>query len=510
MQSKIEASQLLEAIEQPVIVLDADHNIVGANRTAVMLSGKSEADVIGSKCYEIFHGKEEPVEDCPMEVLLRSGSSATAEVAIGAEDAPYLVSCSTARTNGQGIEEIVHVGVDMSEMKRRRSEQIMHHEAQHRDRRLRSVRTMSAGIAHQFNNILMIIMGNTEHALMTLPENSPIRSCIETIREQTNRAAELCTYLTFFAGEGKGPVSLLDLSGLVEEMKQAFNVVTAKNITVEYDLCCELPPIQVDRSQLRQIVLDRVSHASEDLGGNPGKIRIATGVIDCDDMYWRDRKFEHEFQPGRHVFLSVTNSEARSSVDGEELVDPFTTGSVVEHGLGIASVVGMIHGNEGTATAYHEHGKEAAFRILFPVAANAASHAKSPSVSSKWKGSGTVLLVDDEADVRYVVRLMLRKLGFEVVMAANGQEALDMFRDNGERFRLVILDNRMPGRRGREVFKEMRRIRSDVTAILCSGFISEEDAEEIEEEGFAGYIRKPFISRVLRETVQSVLEPVPA
>jgi CheY-like chemotaxis protein len=373
--------------------------------------------------------------------------------------------------------------------------------------KLESLGILAGGIAHDFNNLLMAILGNADLALLALSPASPAHPNVEQIVRASQRAADLCSQMLAYSGKGRFVVGLYDLSEIVREMMQMLEVSVSKKANVRYSFAADLPAIEVDVTQMRQIIMNLITNASEALGDQSGYISVSTGVMDCDRAYLAESYLDDKLLEGKYVYLEV--ADTGSGIDEEtrrRIFDPFFTTKFTGRGLGLAAVLGIVRGHQGAIKVYSEVGQGTTFKVLLP-AREWAQENRVPSAAHSvppLPGGGTVLLIDDDPEVREVGSQMLERLGFKVLTAAHGQEGLKVFQARGGEIDCVILDLTMPEMGGEEVFRELRRLRSDVRVILSSGYNEQEVTQRFAGKGLAGFIQKPYRVANLQEILGRV------
>ncbi len=373
--------------------------------------------------------------------------------------------------------------------------------------KLESLGLLAGGIAHDFNNLLVAVLGNAELATATLPPAAPERGYLRAIETAAERAAGLANQLLAYSGRGKFLVEPIDLSDLVEEMAHLVGVSVSKNAVVEYDLARDLPLLECDATQLRQVVINLITNASEAIGDGTGFVSIVTGQMDCDAEFLAGTLGGREMREGRYVFVEVAdNGCGMDEETREKIFDPFFTTKFTGRGLGLAAVLGIVRSHEGAVRVQSEPGRGTTIRVLLPCLERSAPEPPVPeAVEEAWRGQGTVLLVDDEETVRQVGSSMIELLGFEVVTAVDGGEAVSIFRERSEDIVLVLLDLTMPRMGGAQTLAELRRIRKDVRIVLSSGYTEQDTTSTLLEEGRAVFIQKPYRIEALRDSFRQIL-----
>jgi PAS domain S-box-containing protein len=376
--------------------------------------------------------------------------------------------------------------------------------------KLESLGVLAGGVAHDFNNLLMAVLGNMDLALAKLPAESPAADNVHQAMAAARRAADLTNRLLAYSGRGAFVVESMDLNHVIEENVAMLGAAIAKTATLGVRLHRPLPPVTADAAQVQQVVMNLITNASEALGGRAGSITLATGVQECDARYLRRSSLEEKPAPGRFVWLEVADTGCGMSEETVlRLFDPFFTTKFSGRGLGMSAVLGIVRGHRGAIVVDSVAGAGTTIRVLFPIgraaveAAPGRAAAAEPPAAPKL--SGRLLIVDDEALVLSVCSAMAKLLGLEVLTAVDGEEALAVFRREGESISAVLLDMTMPRLDGLATFRELRRIRADVPVILCSGFTEQEIAERFADEGLAGFLQKPYDLKSLKKALDLVL-----
>ena len=375
--------------------------------------------------------------------------------------------------------------------------------------KLESLGVLAGGIAHDFNNLLVAILGNAELALRDLSEVSPARGSVEEIRKASVRAAELTGQMLAYSGKGSFVVRPLDLNDLVHEMGHLLEVSISKRTALKYDLAPDLPAVEADASQIRQVVMNLITNASDAIGGRSGAITVRTDVVDMTRSYLEEMYVDEALPEGCYVCLEVSDTGGGMDSDTlPKIFDPFFSTKFAGRGLGLAAVLGIVRGHRGAIGVHSEVGKGTTFRVFLPCTEKelpTPAEGAEPAVES-WRGSGTVLIVDDEESVRNVARAMLERFGLTVLTAPDGHSGVETFRRYKDELVLVLLDMTMPRMSGEEAFKEMHEIRPDVPIILASGYEQEDATSHFIGKGLAGFIQKPFQLSALIGKVRAAIE----
>jgi PAS domain S-box-containing protein len=400
---------------------------------------------------------------------------------------------------------------DLTDIKRAEAEQLKLEQQVMQSQKLESLGVLAGGIAHDFNNLLTSILGNADLALSELSPVSPARVYLDDIEQVSRRAADLCRQMLAYSGKGKFVVQSLSLNEVVREMAYLLSVSISKKVVVKYNFFDNLPSVMADATQLRQIVMNLITNASEAIGEVSGVVTLTTGVMDCDDAYLASVVGDNDrHTAGQYVYLEV--SDTGCGMDPEtvsRIFDPFFTTKFTGRGLGLAAVMGIVRGHHGALRVYSEKGHGTTFKVLFPAHHSPAQALEQQNrTSDDWRAHGLVLLVDDEESIRSMGRHMLERAGFEVITAANGREAVDVFEQRHREIRLVVLDMTMPHLDGEACFRELRRISPTVKVVMTSGYNEQDVINRFVGKGLAGFIQKPYKSSDLIPKLREILEHV--
>ncbi len=402
---------------------------------------------------------------------------------------------------------------DISERKRAAAErQEFAHKLQE-TQKLESLGVLAGGIAHDFNNILTSIFGNASLARLELPSGSPAAENLTAITEGSQRAADLCRQMLAYSGKGSFVVRRLSLNRLVEETTHLLKISISKKAELRFNLSPALAAIDADATQIRQVIMNLVINASEAIGDHTGVISLNTSLAQVTRDYLREGGLvvTQEMPAGPYVCLEVSDTGCGMSPETQaKIFDPFFTTKFSGRGLGLAAVLGIVRSHKGALKLSSEPGRGTTFKLLFPCSTGTAETAAVDQVvKTTWRGQGWVLVVDDEESVRSTAAAMLRKLGFEVVLAADGREALAAFQAEPDRYALVLLDLTMPKMDGQQSFLELRSLRRNVPVVLMSGFNEQEVFSQFAEKGSLDFLQKPFGFEAMNKVVQGVLAGAP-
>lgn len=402
---------------------------------------------------------------------------------------------------------------DVTERKKAEEDRLLMERQMQQAQQLESLGVLAGGIAHDFNNILMAILGHADLALDEISPSSPVHDSLQEIEKASRRAAELCRQMLAYSGRGKFVVDTMALCDLIDEMAHLLRTSISKNAVLNLNLDRQAPLIRGDATQIRQIILNLIVNASEAVAERGGAITVTTGTAECARPDFADTILGDDLPEGLYVCLEV--SDTGSGMDKETLehiFEPFFTTKFTGRGLGLSAVLGIVRGHRAALSVRSEVGKGTTFRILFPAAeGNATAFGDEDLlVEEAWRGTGKILLVDDEETVRVIGKRMLERLGYEVLTANDGREALRIYRDQGKEIDLVLLDLTMPNMNGEAAHRELRRLDPGVRVILSSGYTEQDVAMRFERKHAVRFLQKPYTLAALRDCLRLSMPTDPA
>jgi PAS domain S-box-containing protein len=389
-------------------------------------------------------------------------------------------------------------------------------EAQSRHvQKLESIGVLAGGIAHDFNNLLHVILGNADIALSRLAGRSPARGPVEEVIRATMRAADLTRQMLAYSGKGAFVVRNLDLSNEVREMATLLRTAISKQATLVWELETDLPPVKADATQIRQIVMNLITNASDALQDADGAITLRTGVLDRSQLH----------QPGfasligdaegtadsseEMVYLEVHDTGAGMTPDTlRRIFDPFFSTKFSGRGLGLAAVMGIVRSHQGLIRIRTEPEQGTSFQVLFPSVRGKVTKQEKPSAArSEWRGEGTILVVEDEEEVREVAERILQDFGFRTIPAVDGRDALDVMESRGSEMTAILMDLSMPRMGGQEALRQLRQSWPDLPVIMMSGYTEEAVASQFSDAGpgVTAFLQKPFFAEDLIGVLRRVL-----
>ena len=393
---------------------------------------------------------------------------------------------------------------DLTERVRAEEERLrLETEMQH-GQKLESLGVLAGGIAHDFNNLLVGILGHAGLALSEVPPGSPAFERITQLQIAGQRAAELTNQMLTYSGKGRLVVQPTDLSAVVEEMANLLRAAVAKNARLNLDIARDLPAFEGDAAQVRQVIMNLITNASDAIGSDSGRIDVVTGRMLATRDYLREACVGSDLASGEFVFAEVRDSGCgMDETTLKRIFDPFFTTKFSGRGLGLAATLGIVRRHRGAIRIWSSPGTGTTFRVLLPATEMRVAKAQAPIAVCTTPEHARVLVVDDEMSVRAIAKESLVRAGFEVVTASDGESAVDLVRESP--FDGVLLDLTMPGMTGVDVFREMKRLRPELPIVLTSGYSRQQTAARFSTADIDGFIQKPFLPSALVRTLQAAV-----
>ena len=388
-----------------------------------------------------------------------------------------------------------------SEDRRRLEVQMQHAQ------KLESLGVLAGGIAHDFNNLLVGILGNVSVARDDEEQGTPRDELLGDIEIAARRAAELTTQLLAYAGKGRFNVQPLDVSAAVRETSSLLHSAISKRATLSLQLENELPMIAADGTQVRQVIMNLLTNASDALYDHTGEITLRTGTMHASKDYLGECLAADGVRAGQFVFVEVTDTGVGMTTETLlRIFDPFFTTKFTGRGLGLAATLGIVRGHRGALHVQSIPGTGTVFRVLFPVEESREPTNRTPlSVPGIAPRTGTILVVDDEETVRNVARRMLERSGYRVITASDGDEGLQRFAEEESVITAIILDVTMPRMTGTEVLAELRQRGKTVPVVLASGYTSQSLGALIPGSAPPVFVQKPFVTGALLAGIDAAL-----
>ncbi len=373
--------------------------------------------------------------------------------------------------------------------------------------RMESLGLLAGGIAHDFNNLLVGVLGSIDLAMFGLPPGHGACEELEHAQDAATQCAELCRQLLAYSGKGHFVIESFSLPALVEEMSRLLKASIRKSHTIVRKVDEEVPYVAGDVVQFRQILMNLITNASEAMGEAVGEISISIAAIDATPEQLVGAYGGEDLQPGVYVSLEVSDTGrgmTRETV--ERIFDPFYTTKFTGHGLGLAAVVGIVRGHGGGIWVDSEPGQGTTFRLLFPPAEGPVG--SRPVVRKRViepAKTATILIVDDDMQVQAIAKQMLERMGYEVLTADDGDDALECYAKEQDKISVVLLDMTMPNRDGKATLAALEQMDPLVRVVMTSGYNEHTIQQQLANDEPVAFVQKPFRLSELDAAIRTAL-----
>ncbi len=440
-------------------------------------------------------GRSDPYE---VELLRKDGSILTVYIS------PY------AEIHEGRLVRSTGVITDISRLKQAELEKLQLTVQVQHAQKLESLGVLAGSIAHDFNNLLMSMLGNADLALSELPETSPVAGSIREIVNAARQASDLTRQMLAYAGRGNLQKEPVDVNEVVESMVRLMEVSFARHGSIELQLQRDLPHVMADPTQLRQIVMNLVTNASEAISSDGSTVRVSTSCREYSTSELENSLPSGSSRGGEYVSFEVCDDGCGIDIEVmDKLFDPFFTTKRTGRGLGLAVLLGIVGSHEGCVIVDSDPGKGSCFRVLLPVCAEFSGLREIDTekpVTMPLTISGSVLIVDDEAAIREVSSRMLENLGLNAVTASDLDSSREILSKPGGNTILLLIDHSMPGMSGNQLIKELGKLVDDIPVVVSSGFSSEDVLPDYDGIDVRAFLHKPYSTADLARLMTEVFK----
>lgn len=492
-------AMLLDQISDNIAAMDMKGRIIYVNRAEASFAGKSKEELIG-RTAEVCMGVPGNGDAAKklMQVTLEQGKwegEMTERRSDGAEAVMYCRTWVVRDRDGKPI-ALCRTATDITEMKRleRQLQQAQKMEA---------LGTLAGGIAHDFNNFLAGVMGYISLLKAEITPGHKYYRIIEQISRYAERAKDLTLNILSFARPTKREQKPMNINDCVRDVISLLERTVDRKIRLNVRLQEDLPGIIGDPTQIQQVIMNLCVNAVHAMPDG-GTLTVSTSVVDLTER----RLIPYpKMKPGRYVCLKVEDTGIGMSKEVmEHIFEPFftTKGAGVGTGLGLSTVYGIVKNHDGFIEVSSQVGKGSIFEVFIPVSEMEVTEVR-PQEEVIKKGSGTILVIEDEEIVRNMLVELLKHLGYQAIAAEDGERGVEEFKRNSDKVDLVIVDLNMPRMDGRETFREIKKIKDDVKVMISTGVVADDDINDLMAEGVVDFIQKPYSLALLSEKLNKVL-----
>jgi len=514
-ESELLKTLLLNSVSEGIYGLDKRGRTIFVNQAAKKMLGFSDKELVVKKIHSIIHhtkqdGSSYPESDCPIMTTMAQDRQVSVDNEVlwrkDGTSFPVEYTSTPVKLNHEVIGAVVKFS-DVTEKKRQERMQRQLEEHYQQMQKHQSLNSMAAGIAHNFNNILLAVMGNLELSLATLPAFREERKYLNAALKASHRAAGLSMMMLQFVGQGKMKLQKFELSKLIGEMAEVLAPQIKSEIRISRKGTKEIF-VKADIGMIRQVISNLVNNAAEAISQQKnGKIKLEFGQRFYTQKELKQPYIEDELPEGKYTFFKVKDNGQGMNKDVlSRALDPFFTTKFPGRGLGLARVLGIIRNHKGAVLLESKPGKGTTATVLFPVIKSQPSQPLQhhPSSTVREGDTGTVLLIDDDKMVRELGQNIIHAMGFDVLLTADGLEALEVFEQKMDGIDIVLLDISMPRLDGFETLNKIRE-KSEVPVIMITGYSIDQVSDRLKNFNNVAILEKPFGKKELQAKMMELM-----
>jgi two-component system, cell cycle sensor histidine kinase and response regulator CckA len=494
---------VLDGIEAVIHVTDLEtHEIMFCNK---YMRDQYGENLVGQQCWKALRGLDEPCTDCRIGELLDVAGKPSGTIAYESQNPTsgrWYINYDRAIKWSNGGYVMLEMATDITEIKRMEEERQRTEARLQRAQRLEAIGTLAGGVAHDFNNLLMGIQGTVGLMLEEVSAGDPQAIKLKEIEDYLKRAVDLTNRLLGFAREGKYEIRPININKLVARTADLFGR-TKKELAINTDFRKTACTVEADAGQVEQVLLNLFVNAWQAMPQG-GTLTITTDHTDLAAA----KVSTYSLSPGRYVKITVSDTGIGMDDETQQRIfDPFFTTKEVGAGtgLGLASAYGIITNHQGIIEVDSDKMHGTTFTIFLP-ATDLPAIEKPTRPTARVSGSETLLLVDDEEMILKVGAKMLARLGYTVLTARTGPDAIAIYEREKDTIAMVILDMIMPVMSGHEIFERLKEINPQIKTLLSSGYSIDGQAAEILQRGCNGFIQKPFTLEAFSQKIRDILD----
>jgi two-component system, cell cycle sensor histidine kinase and response regulator CckA len=505
--SESELRALFSGITDLIFVFDADGRYLRLAPTEPTHLYEPAAKVIGKTLHEVFPKEEADYFREHIRRALRDDRMHRVEYSLQIDG---VASSFEGSVSPLSKDSVMWIARDITEQREAAQALIKTEERLQQSQKMEAMGTLAGGVAHDFNNLLTVILGNTEIAFEKLSIADPVRPRLAEVEKAARRAAVLTGQLLAFSRRQPIQRRTINLNDTISEIMKLVHRIIGADVEVRVTAGANLSPILADPAQIEQVIMNLAINA-RDAMPHGGQLSIETSSIVLDES----NQSQHNYaKPGNYVRITVSDSGSGMNEETKaRLFEPFFTTKDVGKGtgLGLSMVYGIVKQNEGHINVYSEPGHGTAFKIFLPSVESAIENDAAAVQPPFLGGKETVLVAEDEEPLRNLARDVLEGLGYTVLLAKDGQEAVEMYEDNRERIDVLLMDVVMPGIGGAEAYEQIRKLGGDVPLVFMTGYSPENVEDRFGKQvkslaGKATVIQKPYSLDTLGRTIRERLD----
>ena len=500
---------IMNSIDALIYIADMQtHELLFVNKYGLSVWGN---DIVGQPCWKALQSLDGPCSFCTNDRLLTSDGRPTGiyrwEYQNLVNRRWYDISDLAIHwTDGRIVR--LEIAADITDHKQLETERANSEAQYHQIQKAKSLSRMAEAITHNFNNMLAAVMGNLDLAMNSLPRGSEAVVYLTDAMKATRQAADVSSLMLTYLGQAPGKHEAIDLSDVCRRSLPKLRDSLPNEVILEADLPDIGPTIKANAEQIEQALTKLSINASEALSEGRGTVRLSVRTVPAADISYKHR-FPIDWQPQEHFYACMEVADTGCGIAGkniDELFDPFFSTKYTGRGMGLSVVLGVVRAHNGAVTVKSREKHGSVFRIFFPVSSKAAPRLPdSAAQTQEIEGGGTVLLIEDEQSVRHVAKAMLICLGFDVIEAKDGMEAVELFRKHKDSIRCVLTDLSMPHMDGWETLAALRRLAPGIPVVLSSGYDQVQVMAGDHAEQPQAFLAKPYELTGLKDALARAL-----
>ncbi len=499
LKAKTEWELTFDSVPDMIAIIDTHHRIVRVNKAMAQKFGLAQERWVGMNCFRIAHNSDRPPEYCPLSLLLRDGLEHIVEVHDEQLGGDFLIRVTPLRDSEGQMIGAVHYIQDVTGQ---RALERQVRQAQ----KMEALGALAGGKAHDFNNILAIITGYTDIALIELSENSSVGGALRNVQKASSRAKDLVAQILTFSRKSERERKPVEVGPIIREAVKLLRASLPATIRIDAALDTE-GIISADPSEIQQIVMNLCANAGHAMRDKGGVLTVSLEGVRIGVQAGPELR---QLRPGPHLLLTVEDTgpgiEPRII---ERIFEPYftTKGPGEGTGMGLALVHGIVKNLGGAVEVLSRREQGTTFRVYLPMLGMEMEKAAVAPARELPHGSGEpILFVDDEPAIADIGLVMLTRLGYEVSVSSSSLEALEIFRNSPDMFDLIITDQTMPNLTGLELAGQVHRIRDDIPIILCTGYSEQLSEGRSKECGISALLMKPVSMEELAPIIRKILD----
>jgi len=504
-QSESLMTAVLESVGEGVIIVDPDHRIISANRAYCKLVKSKAENVLGKHCYEVSHHRNEPCgktgEVCDPARAYRAGAPSPAvstQYDSGGKPVYIETRSFPVKDRSGAVTAVIETLNNVTEV-RGLKEQLQH------SQKMEAIGTLAGGIAHDFNNILSVIIGYASLIQMNMKPDDRALPQVRQILVAGERAARLTTGLLAFSREQVMDLNAVKVSAIVADFRKMLEPIIGEDIEFRVVSAPGEMVVHADTGQLEQVLMNLAVNA-RDAMPRGGMLTIETGSTDMDSCFINAHGFG---RPGGYATIIVTDTGiGMDDATRQRIFEPYFTTKELGRGtgLGLSIAFGIVKQHNGFLECQSETGKGTTFTVYLPIATEEAGLRDAAEAAPPARGEETILVAEDDTSVRSFTRQLLNEFGYYVIEAVDGEDAVNKFKDNRDRVKMVLLDAILPKKTGNQAYEEIKALSPDIKTIFLSGYARDlrrnSDVLGIGPE----FLQKPVSPKDLLRTIRTSLD----